>query len=130
MGRMKQFLLFLRGRYLMVAGAVLLLLVGYAGHSHRVGVDDSVDHHSLIAVTSCLNKADVSAYQHPWEHEPGDWNILDVQGTVVASTDAATVIITVVGDGDNWVEYYPEAAPQELVDVVSRCAGPTVKKPE
>jgi hypothetical protein len=92
--------------------------------------DDSVEHHSLIAVTACLNEADVPAYNHPWEHQPGDWNILDVQGTVIARIDAATVVITVLGDGDNWVEYYPEAAPQELVDVVGRCAGATVKNPE
>jgi hypothetical protein len=98
-------------------------------------VDDSVDHHSIIAVAACLNEADVPASQHSWLEisQPGDWNILGEQGTVVASISAAEFTIIVFEEGDSWVRYDPDAAaqaPQELVDVVWGCVGPSVKNPE
>jgi hypothetical protein len=106
--------------------AITLVVAGCSGV--EVGrVDDT--HHSLIGVTACLNKAGVPAYHAPSENQAGDWNIFDVKGRVIARIGAASVTITVRGDGDNFVEYYPGAAPQKLVDAVSRCASPTAKNP-
>lgn len=116
--------------------AITLVVAGCSGvEVGRVDDSDYVDPHSLTSVAACLNKAGVPASQQSWEQlsQPGDWNILNAQGTVVASVGAAEFTITVFEEGDSWVRYDPDAAaqaPQELVDVVWRCAGPSVENPE
>ena len=79
--------------------------------------------HSVRAVRRCLHHQGIRAAIEPLHH--GDFNLLDIRGTIIARLGAARVTIDVSGDGGNIAEYAPNgaAAPRKLVEAVWACAG-------
>jgi len=102
----------------MTAFALAVVLIAPACSS-----GSSAAQHSVPAVRGCLQHHGVAAaiVSEP----PGDYNLFDIRGTIVANLGAATVTIDVSGDESNIAEYSPNgtAAPKRLVEAVWDCAG-------
>ena len=104
----------------MMASALAIVMIATGCNS---GSDAT--QHSVPAVRRCLHHHGLTATVVPEPSEPGDWNLLDIRGTIIANLGTAMVTIDVSGSGGNIAKYDPSgtAAPRKLVEAVWDCAG-------